>query len=119
MSIRSLVGTMAWLAVLALAACNGGEPRPAGGASGSSAKEKNQQGGSSATGARNQASNQGGERDGLVCDDASYGVGWCENDSEIVFCAEGSWWLLDCSLVEEGAYCAYDEASNEVDCFIE
>ena len=120
MLIGKLMVTLAWVAAatLALPACKSGAQK-AGGTTGSTAKSKGQQGGAQATGSRDQASDQGAERDGLVCDESSDGVGWCESDSEVVFCAEGSWWLLDCAVVEEGAYCGYDDAANEVDCYVE
>lgn len=82
------------------------------------AKSAGQKGGSNATGAQESATPQGAESDGLVCDAASEGVGWCADDASIVFCSEETWWLLDCTQFDPDAFCAYEEDLNVVDCYV-
>jgi hypothetical protein len=106
-------------AALGAPGCGGEGATKAGGQKAGAAKEGGQKGGSVATGAKSSGQSAGSERDGLACDASAEGVGWCDSDAEIVFCSEGSWWLLDCTAVTDGAYCGYDEELNEVDCYVE
>lgn len=115
-----------WIAILLVVfaslgapACGGDGATKAGGEKAAAAKEGGQKGGSVATGAKSSGQSAGPERDGLACDASAEGVGWCDSDAEIVFCSEGSWWLLDCAAVTDGAYCGYDEGLNEVDCYVD
>jgi hypothetical protein len=96
--------------------CGGCGAKKAGGAksaASATASKSSQKTGSAA--ATNQSSAT--SRDGVACDGAASGVGFCASDSTIAFCASGSWWLLDCSEVEEGAYCG--QAGDTIDCFTE
>ena len=53
--------------------------------------------GSKAKGMKSQGQQQGPEYDGTTCDDELEGQGFCDDDTNIVFCSEGEWYLLDCS----------------------
>lgn len=100
--------------------CGGCGAKKAGGAksaASATASRSSQKTGSAAATNQSSATNQGGSRDGVACDGAASGVGFCASDSTIAFCASGSWWLLDCSDVEEGAYCG--QAGDTIDCFTE
>lgn len=55
----------------------------------------------------------------LVCDAESDGVAFCDDDTNLVFCAEGEWWSLDCPAIEDGAFCGEDADSLLVDCAVE
>jgi hypothetical protein len=89
-----------------------------GGKKGSEASESGQKSGSKATEAKDSAESQGSEAEGLACDDSLDGVGWCEDDESILFCSDGEWWLLDCTAIEEEAFCGYDDEANLVDCYV-
>jgi len=98
---------------------SGATVKKAGGKKGSAAADAKQKSGDTATGNRSSGTDQGAESDGIVCDANLEGVGWCSSDAAIVLCAEGSWWLVDCSAVSDGAYCGYDEDADVVDCYVE
>lgn len=84
-------------------------------ASSATADKGSQKTGSSAASNQSSATNQGGSRDGVACDASASGVAFCASDSTIAFCASGSWWLLDCSDIEAGAYCG--QVGDTIDCF--
>jgi hypothetical protein len=106
------------LVILPLAACNSGATK-AGGKTGSEAASAKQKSGSQAKGNRESGAAQGPDYEGVTCDSGLEGVGWCSSDAEIVFCSQGEWWLLDCGAIDEGAFCGFDEAAEEVDCYVE
>lgn len=112
--IRTFVIALALIAV----ACNKEEPDKAGGRTGSAAANSGQKSGSEATSNRSASNSQGSDADGVACDASVDGVGWCVSDEEILFCSEGEWWLLDCTAIEEAAFCGYDEEVDEVDCYV-
>jgi hypothetical protein len=90
-----------------------------GGSKGASdAKSSGQKGGSNAEGAQGNATSQGPESDGLVCDASTESVGWCADDASIVFCSDENWWLLDCTEIDPEAFCGYDDELNVVDCYV-
>ena len=133
MGIKLTFSTFATLGLLAMALHTGGcgvedaikeagkqaGKQRGGGDSGSDAADNDQKSGGKAKQAQEQANAQGPELDGVVCDAANDGVGWCADDLSIVFCADAEWWLLDCTAIEPDAYCGYDDALNEVDCFVD
>ena len=57
----------------------------------------------------------GSDAGGAGCDGAAEGVGFCWDEYSLVFCAQGNWWLLDCTYF--GAFCAYDVNASVVDCY--
>ncbi len=123
-SLRPLRMAFALLcfASAATAACDIGSLIPqikGGGQTGEAASSSGQKGGSRSTGSQSLATSQGSETEGLVCDASTDGIAWCDDDTNILFCADGAWWLLDCGAVEAGAFCGYDEDLNIVDCYVE
>lgn len=76
-----------------------------------------QQSGSRARGAQSSAANQGSESNGVACDGALEGAGVCASETQVLFCAGGIWWLLDCGQLVSGAFCGYDSATLAVDCY--
>jgi len=88
-----------------------------GGKKGAAAASAHQKGGSTAEGKVGSAASQGPTSDGLTCDATLDGVGWCVDDANILFCYEGTWWLLDCSGFLDGGFCGYDVDLNTVDCY--
>jgi hypothetical protein len=112
---------LASILVVSLASLTAGcGAKKAGGArsaSSATASRSSQKTGSSAASNQSSAANQGGSRDGVACDASASDVAFCASDNTIAFCASGSWWLLDCSEVEAGAYCG--QAGDTIDCFAE
>ncbi|HZO17183.1 MAG TPA: hypothetical protein VFB62_28090 [Polyangiaceae bacterium] len=90
-----------------------------GGRKGSEAAEEGQKSGSNATSHQDQAQEQGNEVDEIVCDAENEGVGWCDDDVSVVFCASETWWRLDCTALDPASYCDYDDDDNVVDCFVD
>jgi hypothetical protein len=78
-------------------------------------EEKKGKTGGQAAGMKSMGTNKGMEQDGVTCDAATEGQGFCADDYTIIFCADQSWWELDCSAF--GAFCGYD--GDTVDCFLE
>ena len=56
----------------------------------------------------------GASYEDVTCDSSTEGLAWCDSDTEIAFCASGTWWLLDCSGVG-GDFCGDD--GETVDCY--
>lgn len=77
-----------------------------------------QQSGSSARNAMSSATDRGAMQGGLACDSALEGAGVCANETQVLFCASGTWWLLDCSVLAAGGFCAYDPSLSSVDCYV-
>ena len=106
-----------------IAACSVSVPDPVagkgGGNKGSDAAETGQKSGSNATANQEQAQDQGNELEDVTCDGENEGVGWCDDDTSVVFCAGETWWLLDCTALDPESYCDYDLDENVVDCFVD
>ena len=56
---------------------------------------------------------------GVTCDASMEGAAWCDTETEVAFCSGGVWYLMDCSALDELAWCGYDEAYDVVDCFVD
>jgi hypothetical protein len=90
----------------------------AGGAKGpAAAKTDKQKGGDKATAKKESGTKKGAEVEGVACDAELEGVAWCGSESEVIFCAAGEWYALDCAQVEAGAFCGEDADTNIIDCF--
>lgn len=76
-----------------------------------------QQSGSTARGAQGSAASQGTDSNGVACESALEGAGVCANETQVLFCAGGTWWLLDCAQLASGGFCGYDSATLAVDCY--
>jgi hypothetical protein len=98
-----------------LAACGGGDSKPAkgGGAKGSAAKTAGQMTGPKAAQSTSMSTDQGSTYEDVGCDTSDDGLAWCDDDENIAFCSGGEWYLLDCSAL--GAYCGDD--GSTVDCY--
>src|SRR5689334_18923932 len=76
--------------------------------------EKKGHAGGAGKGMKDDATPKGSEHNGMTCDGASEGEGFCDDDY-LVFCDGGEWYELDC--YEAGGYCDYD--GDIVDCFFD
>ena len=56
---------------------------------------------------------------GVTCDASVEGLAWCDSEVDVAFCSGGTWWSLDCSAVDEAAFCGYDIDSDVIDCFVD
>jgi hypothetical protein len=110
----------AFLATQGCSSTTSAKPKAkAGGAKGpAAASTDKQKGGAKATAKKDSGMNKGAEVDGVACDAALEGIAWCGSESEVVFCAAGAWYALDCAQVESGAFCGEDVDTNTVDCFV-
>jgi hypothetical protein len=86
---------------------------------GAAAKKAKQKPGAKATASREKASAKGSTHDGLECDADLDGVAWCGSDFELVFCADGDWYVLDCSAVDEASFCGTSVEDMTVDCWVD
>lgn len=106
--------------ILALTFVGCGGSKKAGGAKNATSAQTSkgsQKTGSAATGGQSSATAQGSTKDGVTCDASLNGVGFCASESSIVFCSGGSWYALDCSDIEDGAYCGQD--GDTIDCYVD
>lgn len=94
------------------------KPAKGGGEKGQGASASGQKGGSTATANTGSAQDQGAEAEGLACDASIDGLGWCADESTVLFCSANTWWLLSCPAIEPEAFCGYDVDLNVVDCFV-
>ena len=93
-----------------------GELLKGGGEKGAAAKTAGQKSGSTATSNKDKGTDLGVEYLGVTCDESDEGLGWCDDDTNIVFCAGGHFWSLDCGQID-GAVCGENVELNEMDCF--
>lgn len=114
---RTATACVFFLGALGVLAGCGGKQKGGGAKSAAAAQMQKsmQKTGGAASSMQSSASNQGNSKDGVSCDAALDGVGFCATDSAIVFCSAGSWWLLDCAEVREDAYCG--QSDGTIDCF--
>src|SRR5262245_55409200 len=98
MKIHRFVCVFFVTAFTAVMACAGGgtKTKGAGVKGAAAAKSSDQKSGGNAKATMGSATNQGATAHDATCDADLDGVGWCDSDSEIIFCASGSWYLLDC-----------------------
>ena len=85
-----------------------------GGAKGAAAQSANQKVGGTATGDLSAATDNGATYEEVTCDDSDDGLGWCDSDTEVVFCSGGHFYVLDCSSVD-GDFCGED--GSTIDCY--
>jgi hypothetical protein len=109
--------TMLTLALFA-PACGKPPARGSGAKSTTTAKDSGQKTSSTVTNASAKGSSSGATKDGVTCDGSLEGVGYCAADTTVVFCAGGQWWALECSALDETAFCGVDEAGL-LDCWVE
>ena len=95
-------------------ACGGKDK--GGGDKGSAAKDSGQKSGSKAKGSSDQASSEGDTYEGVTCDDSTDGLAWCDSDTEIAFCSDGEWFVLDCTAIDTD-FCADD--GDTIDCYVD
>jgi hypothetical protein len=103
---------------LALFACgsSGGKSK-GGGSKGTDAMSSGQKAGGNASGDKSNGTSEGETYDGVTCDASTDGLAWCDSETEIAFCSDGEWWLLDCSHPDIGGdFCAEDDGGT-VDCY--
>ena len=87
-----------------------------GGEKGPAAKAAGQKSGATAKSNKDKGTDLGVEYLGVTCDASDEGLGWCDDDTNIVFCAGGHFWSLDCGQID-GAVCGENVELNEMDCF--
>lgn len=106
---------VAAIAILAMsAACSSSDNVKGAGYKGKDATD--QKVGTTAKGAQSKALDKGtGALDGVNCTQTNEGMGWCNSDLEIFWCAGGHFYSLDCKTVD-GKVCAYTDSSKTVDC---
>lgn len=114
--MRSVI--IATLSLSLLLGC-GGKQRGGGAKTAATAQsnKSSQKTGSAAAAKQSSAMNQGASKDGVGCDASLEGVGFCATEGSIVFCAGGTWWLLDCTDIDDKAFCG--QLGSTIDCFIE
>lgn len=76
-----------------------------------------QQSGATARNAQSSGMNQGSESNGVTCDGALEGAGLCVDETQLLACAGGNWYLLDCASLITDGFCGYDTSNASVDCF--
>jgi hypothetical protein len=86
-----------------------------GGEKGAAAKTAGQKSGTTATSNKEKATDLGPEYEQVKCEEAAEGIGWCGDDTTIIFCSEGHMWELDCDDID-GDVCGEDIDLNVVDC---
>src|SRR5262245_38790447 len=69
-------------------------------ASAAQMSKDSQKTGSTAKGSSS-ATSTGSDSGGVTCDASLDGVGFCDTDNSIVFCAGGSWYQLSCGAIAE------------------
>ena len=105
------------VAIASAAACGGGgKAQKGGGAKGSAAKDSGQKGGGNVSMDKSKGSQQGETYEGVTCDASTEGLAWCDSETEIAFCSDGVWWLLDCSHPDIGGDFCGDDGTT-VDCY--
>jgi hypothetical protein len=91
------------------------QPRKGSPQQGSDAAASGTTAGSISRSHRSTADDTGNIYEGVVCDASTEGIAWCDDDFDIVFCSDQTWWLLDCTAI--GAdYCGDDGLT--VDCYV-
>src|SRR5262245_30270041 len=113
-----VIATLVFAFILALAGCGKSQSKGSKAKSAQDAKAMSEKAGSTATGNTSKGTNSGSSSGGVTCDAALDGVGFCSSDAEIVFCAGGVWWILDCTAIDETAFCGEDESSGLIDCYL-
>ena len=110
--------TLAAPSVMMLEGCSVdlGELLKGGGEKGAAAKSAGQKSGSTATSNKDKGTDLGTEYLDVTCEESDEGLGWCDDDTHIVFCAGGHFWSLDCAQID-GAVCGENVELNEMDCF--
>ena len=105
-------------AIAAMAACGGGggSKVKGGGQKGAAAMGSGQKGGGNAQADKSKGTSEGEIYEGVTCNDATDGLAWCETDTEVAFCAAGTWWLLDCTHPDIGGDVCGDDGST-IDCY--
>lgn len=118
MSKRAVTYSTIGIVLLGLAACGGSKVKGGGArtASAASMSKSSQKTGSAAKGKQSAAMSSGSSRDGVTCDAALEGLGFCADASTIVFCAGGDWYALDCEELASGAFCGQD--GSTIDCYV-
>lgn len=112
---RSLV---LFASIVTVAACSSSGVKKGGGsANANTAKTSNQKTGSSATSGKSQGTTKGSSVDGVACNSAAAGVGFCSDDSTLVFCDGEVWWGVSCPTLVSSGYCGYDDSNATVDCY--
>lgn len=81
------------------------------------AKSEKQKSGGKAEANQSKAESQGDEYEGIACDEETEDLGFCGDDSHIIFRSEGAWYSLDCGEVVDGAFRGEEE--DIVDCYVE
>jgi hypothetical protein len=81
------------------------------------AKTEKQKAGGKAEGAQSKAQSKGDTYEEITCDAETEDLGFCGDETQIVFCNGGTWYVLDCSAAAEGAFCG--EEGDVVDCYVE
>lgn len=99
-------------------ACGKAPAKGSGAKSTATAKDSGQKASSQVTGNSSKGTSSGATRDGVSCDASLEGVGYCAADTTVVFCAGGQWWALECSALDEAAFCGVDE-TGLLDCWVE
>lgn len=115
--LRTITKSLAVLSVLALLApaCSSKSGKTKGGGEkGAAAATANQKAGGTAKGDQSKADDKGVTYEEVTCDDSHDGLGWCDSETEIIFCAAGHFYALDCSTIG-GDFCGDDGAT--IDCY--
>ena len=103
-------------ALVPAAACSKSSKSKGGGEKGAAAQTAQQKAGATAKGDQSNASDKGADYETVTCDDSDEGLGWCDSETEIVFCAGGHFWVLDCAGIG-GDFCGDD--GSTIDCYAE
>jgi hypothetical protein len=99
----------------ALEGCKGSSSKvKGGGARGADAQSAGQKVGGTASGDTSMAMDNGASYEEVTCDSSDDGVGWCDSDTNLVFCSSGHFYLLDCSQIG-GDFCGED--GTTIDCY--
>lgn len=115
-SVRPFVAIAIVVAVVT-ACSSSGVKKGGGGNTANTAKTDSQKTGSKATSGKSSGTTKGSNVDGVACDGALSGVGFCADDATVVFCDGETWWGVSCPALVDSGYCGYDAASLTVDCY--
>lgn len=105
------------IASLAIACGSGGGKSKGGGSKGTGAQSSGQKAGGNAEGGKSMGTQEGETYEGVTCDSSTEGLAWCDSDTEVAFCSDGAWWLLDCSHPDIGGDFCAEADDGTVDCY--
>src|SRR5712691_9864058 len=94
-----VVAIASLLALMVPVGCSKSSKTKGGGEKGPAAQTANQKVGGTAKGDQTKADDKGAEYEAVTCDASDEGLGWCDSETEIVFCSGEHFWVLDCSAI--------------------